>query len=71
MVVSTKLEGRVRMQLPNALYEVELDSGKTVRCNVSGPLKLRMVRLLAGDVVMVQVSSFDVSRGRIVGRIGE
>lgn len=61
------LAGVVEEQLPNSLYLVKLEDGRQVRCNVSGSAKLRVVRLLAGDTVSVQVSTIDPSRGRIVG----
>lgn len=61
------LGGVVEEQLPNALYRVKLDDGRVIRCNVSGPEKLRLVRLLSGDSVHVELSRLDPSRGRIVG----
>ena len=60
------LEGVIEEQLPNALYRVKLENGRTVRCNVSGAAKLRIIKLLEGDTVTVELSRLDPSRGRIV-----
>ncbi|MEM6734058.1 MAG: translation initiation factor IF-1 [Myxococcota bacterium] len=60
------LDGVIEEQLPNALYRVRLENGQTVRCNVSGKAKLKIIKLLAGDAVTVEVSRIDTSRGRIV-----
>ena len=60
------LEGVIDEQLPNALYRVRLANGRLVRCNVSGPAKLKIVKLLEGDTVIVELSKLDPSRGRIV-----
>ncbi len=61
-----KLEGVVEEQLPNALYRVKLEDGRMVRCNVSGTAKLKIIKLLEGDTVIVELSRLDPSRGRIV-----
>ena len=60
------VEGVVEEQLPNALFRVRLEDGRSVRCNVSGPAKLKIVKLLEGDTVSVELSKLDPSRGRIV-----
>lgn len=61
-----RLEGVIEEQLPNALYRVKLEDGRTIRCNVSGPAKLKIIKLLEGDTVIVERSRLDPSRGRIV-----
>ncbi|MBK8976467.1 MAG: translation initiation factor IF-1 [Planctomycetes bacterium] len=60
--------GRVLRLLPNRLVFVELDTGENVTAHVSGPMRVGVVRLLAGDRVLVERSPFDASKGRIVGR---
>lgn len=58
--------GTVKDVLPNALYRVELASGESVVTHVAVPLRLRAVRILPGDVVTVELSPYDMSRGRVV-----
>ena len=62
-------EGRVVEALPNAMFRVELMSGQRVIAHVSGPLKLNYIKVLPGDRVMVELSPFDLTRGRISRRL--
>ena len=61
-----RLGGVIEGQLPNVLYRVRLEDGRQIRCNVSGSAKFRMIRLLPGDAVHIELSKIDPGRGRIV-----
>ena len=58
----------VRGRLPNAMYRVELEGGRTLTAHVAGPARAMLTRLVAGDRVEVEVSSVDGGECRIVGR---
>ena len=62
------MEGKVLEPLPNALFKVELDNGHQVLAHVSGKMRMHFIRILAGDKVTVELSPYDLSRGRIVYR---
>lgn len=61
-------EGRVTEALPNAMFRVELENGHKVLAHVSGKIRLNFIRILPGDRVMVELSPYDLTRGRIVYR---
>ncbi len=61
-------DGTVIASLANDLYKIELDSGHKVTAHVAGSARMRIVRVLPGDRVGVELSEFDHSRGRIVRR---
>jgi translation initiation factor IF-1 len=63
------LRGTVIEQLPQALYRVSLDSGHVITAHGTGDIRRNFVRILVGDRVVVRVSPFDVTRGRIIGRL--
>ncbi|MCL6447549.1 MAG: translation initiation factor IF-1 [Armatimonadetes bacterium] len=63
-----EVEGTVIEPLPNAMFRVELDNGHKVLAHVSGKIRLNFIRILAGDRVMVELSPYDLTRGRIVYR---
>lgn len=63
-----EVEGRVIEPLPNAMFRVELDNGHKVLCHVSGKIRMNFIRILPGDRVTVELSPYDLSRGRIVYR---
>ena len=63
-----ELDGSVVEQLPNAMFQVQLDDGTTAMCNLSGQLRMNYIRVLRGDRVRVKMDSGDPSRGRIVWR---
>ncbi len=63
-----ELEGTVVEPLPNAMFRVELQNGHKVLAHVSGKIRMNFIRILAGDRVMVELSPYDLSRGRIVYR---
>ena len=60
--------GRVVEPLPNAMFKVQLENGHTILAHVSGKMRMNFIRILPGDKVLVQISPYDISRGRIVYR---
>jgi translation initiation factor IF-1 len=65
---SIQLEGKVLEPLPNAMFRVELDNGHKVLAHISGKMRMNFIRILPGDKVTVELSPYDLSRGRIVYR---
>jgi translation initiation factor IF-1 len=63
-----EVEGTVVEPLPNAMFRVELPNGHKVLAHVSGKIRMNFIRILAGDRVMVELSPYDLTRGRIVYR---
>ncbi|MFA7467232.1 MAG: translation initiation factor IF-1 [Desulfotomaculaceae bacterium] len=63
-----EVEGTVTEPLPNAMFRVELQNGHRVLAHVSGKIRMNFIRILAGDRVMVELSPYDLTRGRIVYR---
>lgn len=63
-----RLEGVVREALPNARFRVELDNGHTVLAHVSGRMRTRFIKIVTGDRVSLEVSPYDLTKGRIVYR---
>jgi len=63
-----EVEGKVLETLPNAMFRVELDNGHKVLAHVSGKMRMHFIRILPGDKVMIQLSPYDLTRGRIVFR---
>jgi len=62
------VEGKVLETLPNAMFRVELANGHKVLAHVSGKMRMNFIRILPGDMVTVELSPYDLSRGRIVRR---
>jgi translation initiation factor IF-1 len=62
------LEGRVLEALPNAMFRVELDNGHKVLAHISGKMRMNFIRILPGDRVTVEMSPYDLERGRITYR---
>lgn len=62
------MEGIVLEPLPNAMFKVELDTGHKVLAHISGKMRMHYIRILPGDRVVVELSPYDLSRGRIVYR---
>ena len=62
------LEGTVTEPLPNAMFRVELENGVSVLCSISGKIRMNYIRILPGDKVTVQLSPYDLTRGRITYR---
>ena len=63
-----EVQGIVRETYPNASFEVELDNGHKVLAHISGKLRMNYIRILPGDRVTVELSPYDLSRGRITWR---
>ena len=62
------VEGKITETLPNAMFRVELDNGHNVLAHVSGKMRMHYIKILPGDKVTVELSPYDLSRGRIVYR---
>jgi len=63
-----EFEGVVVEPLPNAMFRVELQNGHKVLAHVSGKIRMNFIRILAGDRVTVELSPYDLNRGRIIYR---
>jgi translation initiation factor IF-1 len=63
-----ELEGKVIEPLPNAMFRVELENGHTVLAHISGKMRMHYIRILPGDHVTVELSPYDLTRGRITYR---
>jgi len=63
-----EVEGTVLEPLPNAMFRVELDNGHKILAHVSGKMRMHFIRILVGDKVKVQLSPYDLTRGRITYR---
>ena len=63
-----ELEGTVVEALPNAMFQVELPNGRKILAHISGKLRMNFIRILPGDKVTVQMSPYDLTRGRITWR---
>jgi len=63
-----EVEGTVMEPLPNAMFRVELDNGHKVLAHISGKMRMHFIRILPGDKVKVELSPYDLTRGRITYR---
>ena len=63
-----ELEGTVLEALPNATFKVQLENGHVILAHISGKLRMNYIRILPGDKVTVEMSTYDLSRGRITWR---
>ncbi len=63
-----ELEGVVKEALPNATFKVELPNGHVILAHISGKLRMNYIRILPGDKVTIEMSPYDLSRGRITWR---
>jgi translation initiation factor IF-1 len=63
-----KVDGIVKETLPNAMYRVEIEGGHLVLAHVSGKMRMNYIRLLPGDRVAMELSTYDLTRGRIILR---
>ena len=63
-----ELEGVVTEAFPNAMFEVTLQNGRKILATISGKLRMNYIRILPGDKVTVEMSMYDLSRGRITWR---
>ena len=63
-----EVKGKVLEPLPNAMFRVELDNGHKLLAYVSGKMRMHFIRILPGDKVLVEISPYDLTRGRIIYR---
>ncbi len=63
-----EVEGVVKEPLPNAMFKVELENGHQVLAHISGKMRMHFIRILPGDKVKLEISPYDLTRGRIVYR---
>lgn len=63
-----EVEGRVVEPLPNAMFRVELENGHRILAHISGKMRMHFIKILPGDKVTVELSPYDLTRGRIVYR---
>ena len=63
-----EVEGKVVETLPNAMFRVELENGHRVLAHISGKMRMHFIKILPGDKVTVELSPYDLTRGRIIYR---
>jgi len=63
-----QVEGSILEPLPNAMFRVELENGHKVLAHISGKMRMHYIKILPGDKVTVELSPYDLSRGRIIFR---
>ena len=66
---AVQVEGNVVESLPNAMFRVELPNKHRVLAHVSGKMRMNFIRILPGDKVMLELSPYDLTRGRIIYRV--
>ena len=64
-----EMEGVITEALPSALFRVKLETGQLILCHVSGKIRKNFIRILPGDKVKVEMSPYDLSKGRITYRV--
>ena len=65
---SIKIDGTIKETLPNATFRVELENGHEVLAHISGKMRMHFIKILPGDKVSMELSPYDLSRGRIIYR---
>jgi translation initiation factor IF-1 len=63
-----EVEGRVIEKLPNAMFQVELENGHQILAHISGKLRMNFIRIIPGDKVLIAMSPYDLTKGRIIWR---
>lgn len=63
-----EVDGVVKEALPNAMFKVELDNGHVILAHISGKMRMNFIRILPGDKVKLEISPYDLTRGRIIYR---
>ena len=63
-----ELEGTVVESLPNAMFQVELENGHVILAHIAGKLRMNFIRILPGDKVLIEMSPYDLTKGRIIWR---
>ena len=64
-----RVEGEIMLQLPNTIFRVKLPNGHIINANISGKMRMHFIRLLPGDKVLVEISAYDLNKGRIIRRL--
>jgi len=64
-----KLEGKIKETLPSTTFKVELENGHEILAHISGRMRVNYIRLLPGDKVLVEMSPYDLTKGRVVQRL--
>ena len=67
-VDSIEIEGTVVEKLPNAMFQAELENGHNVLAHISGKLRMNYIRIIPGDKVTLELSPYDLTKGRIIWR---
>lgn len=65
---SIEVEGKVLEKLPNAMFSVELENGHQILAHISGKLRMNFIKILPGDKVKIELSAYDLTKGRITWR---
>ena len=65
---SIKIDGVIKETLPNATFRVKLDNGHEILAHISGKMRMHFIKILVGDKVSVEMSPYDLSKGRITYR---
>ena len=63
-----EVDGRVIEKLPNAMFQVQLENGHKILAHISGKLRMNFIRIIPGDKVLVEMSPYDLTNGRIIWR---
>jgi len=63
-----EVEGKVIEKLPNAMFQVQLENGHVILAHISGKLRMNFIRIIPGDKVLIEMSPYDLTKGRIVWR---
>jgi len=63
-----EVEGVVIEKLPNAVFQVELENGHKIMAHLSGKLRMNFIRIIPGDKVLIEMSPYDLTKGRIIWR---
>lgn len=63
-----EVEGTVLEKLPNAMFQVQLENGHKILAHISGKLRMNFIRIIPGDKVLIEMSPYDLSKGRIIWR---
>lgn len=63
-----EVQGTVKEALPNTKFKVELENGRVIEAHISGKLRMNFIRILPGDKVKVELSPYDLTKGRIIWR---
>ena len=66
-----KVEGIVQETLPNAKFRVKLENGHLVLAHISGKMRMNYIKLVEGDKVLIEISTYDLTKGRIVSRLSK